>query len=859
MTDDRSEHVDSEGAGSPEAVPTAEDMVSSTDEGPDKASSGFAIRESWQAPLVVLSVALILAAAWYRSKPDLADTLHGELAEAREAIATGELERAAELLHEIAPRIEPVETGLMADYHAAVGDWRARQVGRIVTASPEAASAIITAYDRAVADGWTMEPSQSLAIAEAMIAGGRMTSAEAQLDLVEPLADIEVQERVLDARRILAQRRIEVMAEHGEELTAILAAVDAYLGLEPGPSSEAWAVAFRARQRLHAGEVAGLPERLSIDMRRLEPIDDGSIDWSVLHALLGEAYRADNRAAAAEERFLFTLDQLDAKAEVAGAALRNLGEMRLADGRAIDAEKFFRTAVEMPGVLIDDALASEIGLGLSIARQGNHAEAMQVLGLALQRLVPEDVAHRLSLAEGLRAEGMAAILAAGGKPQPEAIALAEAALAYADLALRTTSDDDGRRDALKQKALAHETLAETLLAAQLDGRDLRDVPEDTIPYTLRVRVNQNLISAGDAYLELDQLAGAEQGESAGVILWNAATAFDRGGWREQAIALYSQYLEDRPIDDDRRAEAMFRVALAHHSALEISDAVKWYRRLLEDAGEVSPESAQSNYITRAKVGLARCLATGGSAEPELLVEAEGHLRDIVEGRALVGPDAPEYREAMFQLGRVLADRGQWTEAVEVMETSLNRYAGDPRVPEYAARVGLCWREIAKNAARRLDASPLSPGRRDEVARAHTEALEQSVVRFGQAIDGLDSSDRPGLDPFEAELLRSAYLRRADSAAELGSYEQAMSYYGATERRFGDEAAALEALVRMSNLAQRAGDLAAAQASTSRVRVLLRRVKPDRLDGPDLLGGIGTDALEKWIALQPPGAVDGGIE
>ncbi|MCH2162088.1 MAG: tetratricopeptide repeat protein [Phycisphaerales bacterium] len=850
MPDDRPEQCDpsveleettqSLGTESPQAVPVA---------------NRFAIRESWQVPLVLLSITLILVAAWYRSTPDLSDTLRAGIKQVRKSIAAGDLDLAAVELRNIGTRIEPGETSLMAEYHATVGDWRVTRVGKVTSASPEEAAAITTAYDRAVADGWTLQPQQSVAIAEAYIADARMTAAEAQLDLVETVSNVELEARVIAARRTLAQRRIETMAETGEELSAILEAVDAYIALEPGPASEAWAVAFRARQRVLNGQVAGLPERLSLDMRRLEPIDDGTIDWSALHTLLGEAYRADNRLVPAEERFLFALDRLEAGDDVAGIALRNLGEMRLADGRAADAERFFRKAVELPGALVDDALASEIGLGLAIARQGNHAEAMRILGLALQRLVPEDVAHRLSLSEGLRAEGMAAILASAGKPESEATALAEAALGYAGLAARTTNDDEGRKEALKQKALAHETMAEALLDSLLDGRDPRDVPEETIPFTLRVQVNQHLVKAGNAYLELDRLATTDDGEAAGVILWNAATAFDRGGWRDQAVALYTRYLEDRPIDDDRRGEAMFRVALAHHAALETGLAAEWYRRLLRDGENISQDSARSNFITRAKVGLARCLASGGHGNAEELVEAEGHLRDIVDGRELVGPDAPEYREAMFQLGRVLADRRQWTEAVEVMETALTRYENDPRVPEYAARVGLCWREIASLATGRMEASPLSPGRRNEVAEARTEALEHAVARLEQAIVGLDSTDRPALDPFEAELLRAAYLRRADSAAELGSHAEAMEFYGATERRFGEEPTALEALVRMSNLAQRTGDEAAARAATSRVRVLLRRVSPDRLDGPDLLGGIGTDALEKWIALQPPGGLD----
>ena len=140
-----------------------------------------------------------------------------------------------------------------------------------------------------------------------------------------------------------------------------------------------------------------------------------------------------------------------------------------------------------------------------------------------------------------------------------------------------------------------------------------------------------------------------------------------------------------------------------------------------------------------------------------------------------------------------------------------------------------------------------------------ESLQSAVKRFDLAVAGLDDPAHAPLDPLEAQLLRQAYLRRADAIAELGQYDMAMDHYAAVERRFGEEPTALEALVRMANLAHLQGDEGAARSATNRARVKLRRVRPGQISGPDLLGGIGTDALEKWIALQPPGAMDGGPE
>jgi hypothetical protein len=94
-------------------------------------------------------------------------------------------------------------------------------------------------------------------------------------------------------------------------------------------------------------------------------------------------------------------------------------------------------------------------------------------------------------------------------------------------------------------------------------------------------------------------------------------------------------------------------------------------------------------------------------------------------------------------------------------------------------------------------------------------------------------------------------------ATLGRYDEAMEEYASIERRFGEEMTAIEALVRMSNLALENGDSAAAQRATVRAATKLRHLDTIGFEGPGLLDGIGTDALAQWITLQPPGGRDNG--
>lgn len=826
---------------------------------PGRVVSSRLRRDMWQVPLVLVSIAAICLAMWYRSGTTKSEPALDLIQRANSLIQAKELQAASAILVEIEPRVQDLDLDLQARFYITIGDWQVASAENLLKATPTQGRAIIDAYAQAISRSWKPDAQRRLYLAEAMIASGEHAAASVELAPLALSSTPAIAQRAQFLRRMLLQERIEEERARGTDFARLLVWIDEYISLHPDPAEEAWVAQVHASILLENNHHSGLVERLVLDMRRLEAIDDGTIDWPTLHVLLGKIYLATDRLGPAADRFNFALNELKATGAPRGDALRYMGEMHLDVGEVSRAEVRFRDALQTAGISEDSYAASELGLARSLARRAKHAEASVVFASTMRLPKFRDPVYASQISRSLRDEGLAAILSAGDKTDMIARELLEAAIRYGNLASEAAVDVEAQRDALRLKGVANETYARKILAPIIGGLDPRDAPLESVPLVMRVEANQHFVAAGESYIELDGIADPNSEEADGRLVWDAATALDMGGRSNQAVALYMRYVDECPRDDDRRPEALYRLALAHHAALEITEASDWYRMLINEVDEHDPDTTQSSFTTRAKVGLARCLAGGGETSEANLLEAEGHLRDIVDGRGAVGPDAPEYREAMFQLGRVLFALERWPDTIEVLDAALKRYSGDRRAPEYAARCGLAWLALSEEAKAQLDASPMSSQRRLEIDDARQEALRSAIEGFTAAISGLDSARDGQLDPLQMQLLRASYLRRADSIAELGNFHKAMEFYHDVERRFGEDVTAIEALVRMSNLALEYGDFTAASTATTRATIKLRRLDRQVLEGPALLDGVASDALEKWIALQPPGARNGDVE
>ena len=852
MSDDHRTHMDS--LSEPESEVDHVDYSFDSDirvPGSTSTASRPWVRESWQVPVVVGAIVAILAAVWYRNAGVRTYSNEQVLAAAESRIEAGQFSDAGLLLDELSTRIESEEPMFLSRYHVARGDVLLAEAPGFDGMRGNGCSGVLDEYAAAKTFGWVPNDARRLGIAESLIRCGEIDGAVVEL---EYLAQVEVEDiasKAMAHHRQIIRRRIEADQARGAESGKIFEQLDAFVALKPAPAEETWALETRTREELAIGQHDGITERLILGMRRLEGIDDGEIDWARMHVLLGQTYRVIGKPELAKERFNYALEELKAYAQAKGTALRYLGDISLLDGNVQDSESFFRQAMDTVGVHAVDRDMSELGLARSLARRGAHDEAVAVFTTALNRPGFSSQVSSSRLAESLQDEGRQAILLAGDKPAAEARILFAAAVSYGGLAVQAANDESDRRDALRLQGVASFQYARALLQPHIDLVDPREAEFSRVPLTVRMEANRHFVDAGNAYLELEAFAELEPQDAGGRLVWDVATAFDMGGRPEEAISFYTRYINEQPLDDDRRPEALYRLAVAHHAAQNQEDAIAWYRLLISDSMEADSGNAQSRFTTAARVRLAQCLVNADSPHSENYTEAESHLRDIHEGRGGVGPDAPEYRDAMFQLGRVLVMQERWLEATEVIEGGLRRYPEDQRVPEFSTLGGIARMSHAEFLADQLQSSNVSTSR-EGIEEARSEAIRIAVDLFDRSIQLLDVPGEKSLTPLEDEYLRSAYMERAAAYAALNQYQVAIDSYWDIERRFGEDVTAIESLIRISNLATTRGDDAEADRAMSRVLVLLRRSTPGGAAGPDLLEDIDSGTLQQWITLQPPG-------
>jgi len=140
------------------------------------------------------------------------------------------------------------------------------------------------------------------------------------------------------------------------------------------------------------------------------------------------------------------------------------------------------------------------------------------------------------------------------------------------------------------------------------------------------------------------------------------------------------------------------------------------------------------------------------------------------------------------------------------------------------------------------------------------SLSRASARLGQAVARLGGRSVDGLDPYEAKLLRAAYIDRAVVSDRRGDLAEAIRLHRDTERRFAGEPVAVVALVMMADAAERAGDRATAAAATDRARKRLQHLHREGGGsgfgiedlGPEMMFGPGDEVLARWITAFPPG-------
>ena len=295
------------------------------------------------------------------------------------------------------------------------------------------------------------------------------------------------------------------------------------------------------------------------------------------------------------------------------------------------------------------------------------------------------------------------------------------------------------------------------------------------------------------------------------LLWDSIQASLDGHDYQLSLAVLQEYLKNENCR--RLPDAQVAVGDAQLALGQIEEAWKAYSECVRQ----HPQDASAFH---ARLGAAR--ASLEKNEPKV---AERYLRDNLNAELLT-PASAEWRESLFDLGRLLYAEARYPEAAARLEEAAERYPDSPRAPESIFLAANSRRQIARDLQNSL-AQVTVEHTRLERERQVQQAQEESLAAFRKARDSLQRAQQAhGLTESQESLLRNVYFAIADNLADAGQYDEAIAAYQAAVRRYEDSPEALEAYSQIVYLQRRMNRPAEARGAIEQAKLMLRRLRPD---------------------------------
>ncbi len=410
------------------------------------------------------------------------------------------------------------------------------------------------------------------------------------------------------------------------------------------------------------------------------------------------------------------------------------------------------------------------------------------------------------------------------------------ALDYATIAGELFPLVETPSDVLLALGRSHAAMADFVLGERAQGLRLRDLTE-LDPGTLQ-QAKRHLIRAAGYYRAHADRFIIDDYELYADSLWTSAQLSDRAGDAASAIASFGEFAET-VRDDPRRAEARYRLAQSHQSRGSYQTAAELYRGLIADR-ENAARDGVGQWADRSSVPLAQCLLLDG--QPENDAEAERILLTAVNGTR-GGPDRPEFRDALFELGRVFEKAGRYDLAIERLTELLERAPEDPRAAAARFRLAESYRLLSREIGVRLDET-MRESQARQLRAERREHLRSAIDLYERVRDELASKPNAYRSALEDVQLRNAHFYLGDCAFDLGEYDRAIAYYSAARNRYPRDPAVLVALVQIVNAYVELGDLRSARTANERARDFYSSLPDEVWNDPNL--PMGRKEWERWL-------------
>jgi len=786
----------------------------------------------WQVPSIIVSLIVIVIGLYVAMQRAPENDFDGAFNRVDELIANEQFDQAAVQLNDvIEPNLAEATQVQQGRFEATVADWIALSQKAAKLDLDDNNRRIVDHYGRADDLGRPISIAQMERWAHAWISLGDLQAARKSLDQMQEIAHLSGGGTEARHRRNTVLRRLVEASLRRSDLSeeSMMALLDGYR-TDPllRDADEVWAIARQAQLRIELGRPDEAVSHLLIDMRRFEPSLEKNPDLSFgeLYALLARGYYAMGNLPYADFHVQKAMDVIRHADPARGEPLVLLGQIAVANGQWDEAFEFF-----------DEVVRDYPATRSTIPARLGRAEVYSVLGDDDRSLADYRTLHQ-ELIDGGPRRDVTADDVAGSLANRHDAALTmgrlDAALQYVLLAESVYPPGRVPAELFYRIASTSRQFADNGIAdarRSQPGKALSRL--DPKP---RYAANEHYRRAGDYFVRHARTLAGRPGadELWADSLWLAADSYDLGGWNELAITHFVEYVAGRSEADPRRPEAVFRLAQVYHADMDYQAATRFYDQVLT-------QHPRSHVASRSHVPLARCLLL-----LDRRPEAEQHLIQVVSGQQYLSPDAVDYRDALIELGTLYHEDARYVDAIERLDEAVRRYPDDDRITEIRFRLGDSYRRHASTIDEERDLPGISPVERDQFEKQRTQYLESAEDLFAAIVEADDGSVSSAAA--DRQILRYAYLYRAESAYDLGRYAEAVEYFDQVAGRFAQHHSSMTALIQIVNCYVNLGDTIRARTAHHRALVRLNKLPDEAFDAEDAL--LDRKAWEQWLKNIP---------
>jgi len=329
---------------------------------------------------------------------------------------------------------------------------------------------------------------------------------------------------------------------------------------------------------------------------------------------------------------------------------------------------------------------------------------------------------------------------------------------------------------------------------------------------------QRLRAAGVAYEQLAELRFATTYYTAD--LWKSADNYFRGHNFTRSIRLLNEYLEYEP--QLRHPQALLRLGQSHLALGQLAESIE----ALEECIEFYPLDSSS---FQARIDCAKAHWYNGNLD-----RAEVLLRENLSSISLK-PASPEWRNSLFELGMLLHEKGEYEDAIAVLEEAVERYPQDSQRLLAQYLIGESYRRAAQKLLEHVSQARTSSERdknrqtaKDQLLTAlnHFEEVQRAITIKTHDIRG---------DPLLGTMLRNCYMLQGTVLFDLGScdpetserrYREAIEAFSNVASLYPDNPFVLETFVQIANCWRRLGRNDNARGAIQQAQIALDRLPTD---------------------------------